>query len=201
MLAHDLAAALDELGPLPSDARATVADKLAVLVGTYAREAALWRSAPKVGEVRARLDRAAKALTDAGEALGDLRPADLRLLQMDGAAAGVALDRLDGLAGSLRAAVQDLDERGARDGGARRLIGFFETPPRWRLISGLAGLLEGHGHKVSGTEGGLLFRVAAAALEAAGEADPERGLKDIVKKIAKDRAKNLAEIVPVRRLH
>jgi hypothetical protein len=87
-------------------------------VSFYLRDRARWQTAPRAAEVRARLARAHRRLNEAAEALGDLLPDDLRLAGIDETAAHDLFDALRNTASVTGSAVEDLDGRGAANGGA-----------------------------------------------------------------------------------
>jgi len=179
------------LAPLPL---ALVSD----LVASYHRDRARWDAAPRAAEVRQRLERAERKLATAVDAWGDLLPADLELagLDRDRACAHLAACR-DQLA-LLRAGVQELDGLGAGVGGNRRLPGVLgEPPPRFVTLLRLrAALAVALGRPPTRRE---LADAAAELFTMAGDAEPERGLRDLVRQVPL--TENRPEKLPVCPLH
>jgi hypothetical protein len=160
---------------------------LAQLAAAYRRDAARWRSAPRIAEVRGRLERARKAATGAAEVLGELHPTDLEVAGLDRGEVADTLDQLDRLATAVGAGLNDLQQRGSGAGGARRLPALYLPPPRFTLALRLAVLLERAGLPIGSGERGLLHDVALEVLTLAGEPEPGRGLPKILADVIRSR--------------
>jgi hypothetical protein len=157
------------------------------LAAAYRRARARWETAPRAAQVRGRLDRTARALAAAAEAVGDLLGDDLALAGLDRAAAGSLLGRLDNASIAAAAAVADLDTRGAGRGGRRRLPAVLGTlPPRAVLLLAVRAALPL-------ASNAAVLAAAAEVLSECGEDD--RGLDDVFRRLPQNRA-NVAEVVP-----
>lgn len=164
-------------------------DALARLARVYRANAARWRSAPRAGEVRHRLERVARALAAAADAVGDLQRDDLVLLGLMRPEAAVLLEQLDDHARRADAAATDLKRR-AGAGGRRRLAGAYGLPPRAELLLAVRAML---GTDATNAE------VLDAAAEVLAECDEDdTGLADVLKRLVRKQPKS-TKVAPVHR--
>lgn len=149
---------------------------LEALAAVYRHERAQWDASPRAAEVRRRLLAAAGALRAAADAVGDLLPDYRKVAALETEEAYLALDGLHGLAGRLQGGADALEERGATRGGARPLAGLGGRSPRFMAMLRLREALGNPSRRE-------LLDAAAVMFELAGDANPERGLADLARRL------------------
>jgi hypothetical protein len=187
----------DAVLALAPDQSTALAAELPALLARYLHGRARWRAAPRCAEIRERFTGTAEAIRAAAERLGELRPVELELAGLVRGQVAAAMAFLDGLAPGFLVAAEDLERRGGGKGGARHALALVEPPPRAVLLLALARLLERHGLPVTTSGNSLLLRLAAALLEAAGEAEPWRGLRELARSVLQEPRENRPELAPV----
>ena len=151
------------------------------LAVAYQRERDRRLTSPRAAEARIGLDRAARHLRTAADAIAELG-------RHEALAAGVTLaevtemyEKMEAFAARFGAGVASIAELGAN--GRRRLPDYTEPNVKFILIHQIAERLDELGVPLGGQEAGALRDHAREALHLADEVEPSRGLGKVVQAV------------------
>jgi hypothetical protein len=169
------------------------------LTAWFRKERAKHAAAPRPAEARRRLVAVAEAAEAYAMALAELGRHEAELAGLTDDAVADLADEAEGDAVRFRGAVADLDARGARLGGDRRVTDLFVPPPRYRLAAEIADRLDARGVRLGASASGALADAVSQVLAQAGGVDPERGLEDLLKSMlaARRSGENIPDLAGV----
>jgi hypothetical protein len=176
-----MAEALALLAPVHPAGVVDIENDLERLASEYKSEEESWRRAPTRKRVRTMLDQADRDLSRAADILDNLPALLAQLMFCDPQAHSRALAVVDATARSARCLRTWIDER-APKGGRGRLGHLLGPPPRVQLAIRAAMVLDDcRPGAVSTCPTGPLYELTRLLLEMAGEAEPTRGLADVIR--------------------